>query len=73
MVKRPKLDNLNYLFDANDEFSLTEAQYESKTEARLPKNSKYLLQKSALANKCRELGFDLKLQEKVVFFRKIGE
>lgn len=71
MRKHPKLKNLNDLFKNNERFSLSDAEYEAKTGARLPKDSYYLLNHSALANKCSELGFTMKLQEKVVSFERV--
>ena len=70
MGKHPKLENLDYLFNTQDNFSLTDSQYESKTGTRLPKNSNYLLNSSALARKCNDLGFSIKVQEKIVYFEK---
>ena len=70
MSKKPNLDKLNILFQRGEPFRLTEAQYEAKTGARLPKNSHYLLNDSALAKRCKEKGFKLRLQEKVVFMEK---
>lgn len=63
---RPKLENLDDLFDKMQSFELTDSQYKKKTGLSLPQNSSYLLKKSALARKCKEKGFILKLQEKRV-------
>ena len=41
MAKKPNLKNLESLFKTNDEFSLTDAQYEKKMGATLPKNTSY--------------------------------
>lgn len=71
MSKKPKLSELEFLFKNKDSFSLTEAQYEAKTGARLPKETAYLLNRSALSKLCKEKGFKLKLQEKVVYFERI--
>lgn len=70
MGKHPKLENLDYLFETEDKFFLTDNQYETKTGVRLPKNLNYLLNNSALARKCNVLGFSIKVQEKVVYFEK---
>lgn len=71
MGKHPKLENLDVLFSKGESFSLTDAQYEKKTGIPLPKGKSYLIKDSALAKKCKELGFTLSVQEKIVFFRKV--
>ena len=70
MGKHPKLENLNALFQANHDFSLTDEQYENRTGIPLPKKTDYILKRSALAKKCKELGYTITVQEKRVFFRK---
>lgn len=70
MAKKPNLKLLHKLFEQGRNFSLTEAQYEEKTGARLPKQSSYLLKSSALAKACKENGYSLRLQEKIVFMEK---
>lgn len=65
MGKKPNLNKLNYLFD-RESFELTDAKYEKLTGAPMPKDKYYLLNKSALAKKCRELGYKLILQEKLI-------
>lgn len=70
MGKHPKLENLDYLFKTKNAFSLTDGQYEAKTGVRLPKTSNYLLNNSALAKRCNELGFSIEIQEKIVYFTK---
>lgn len=37
MGKHPKLENLDYLFETEEKFYLTDNQYETKTGVRLPK------------------------------------
>lgn len=70
MDKHPKLENLDYLFKTKDNFSLTDSQYEAKTGTRLPKNLNYLLNNSALAKRCNNLGYSIEVQEKIVYFTK---
>lgn len=65
MGKKPNLNKLNYLFD-KESFELTDAKYEKLTGVPMPKDKYYLLNKSALAKKCRELGYNLILQEKLI-------
>ena len=69
MSKKPKLENLNNLFESGKDFSLTDAQYEKKTGAMLPKNKKYILNNSALARKAKEYGYSLELIEKEVILK----
>ena len=70
MGKHPKLENLDDLLDKGKDFSLTDAQYEKKVGIPLPKVIDYLLNRSALARKCREKGYTITVQEKTVFFKK---
>lgn len=70
MSKKPNMDALTELFAQQASFSLTEAQYEARTGARLPKDSYYLIRNSALSKRCKELGFRLRVQEKTVFIDK---
>ena len=67
MDMKPNLENLDYLFDNNTSFELTDSLYKKKTGLPLPQNSSYLLKKSALAKKCKEKGFSLKLKEKTIY------
>lgn len=64
---RPNLESLDFLFDKMESFELTDTQYKKKTGLSLPQNSNYLIKKSALAKKCKEKGFTLKLQEKKIY------
>jgi len=71
MSKHPNLAPLKPLFDQGTEFQLTDAQYEKKTGVMLPKEKSYLKNKSALAKMCKENGYELFVQEKTVYFRKV--
>lgn len=73
MGKRPKLENLELYFEKGKPFSLTDAQYEARTGLELPKDKYYLLNNSALAKNCKEKGWKIRLQEKIVFFEKCQE
>lgn len=70
MSKKPNLIKLESLFSKGKPFSLTDAQYEAKTGAMLPKRKWYLLNQSALANECKKNGFKMRVQEKTVYFEK---
>lgn len=70
MAKKPNLKNLESLFKTSSEFSLTDAQYEKKTGASLPKNTSYLKNNSALAKKAKEYGYTIEVIEKKVLLKK---
>lgn len=70
MAKNPDLTKLEELFSKGTPFSLTDAQYEAKTGVMLPKGKYYLLNNSALAKLCEKNGYELKLQEKTVYFER---
>lgn len=67
-----KLDfsKLTSLFESEQEFSLTESQYEKSVGKALPTNSYYLKKKSALAEEARKYGFCIEIKEKTVCFTK---
>ena len=76
MAKRPKLDELDYLFEQGADFRLSGKLYEEKTGATLPKGKNYLKNQSALSAKAKEKGYvivDVEEQaviEKTVVFKK---
>ena len=70
MGKHPNFDKLNSKFNASKNFSLTDAQYEAKTGIPLPKDKRYLINKSALAKESKKYGYRLEVQEKTVYFIK---
>jgi len=72
MAKQPKFDTLEKLFSTGKDFELTDAQYEKKTGTPLPKSSYYLVNKSALARRAKEKGYQLKVIEKRVILTKKG-
>lgn len=57
MSKRPKLDELDYLFEAGEDFQITSTEYESRTGVPLPKGKNYLQNNSALARLAKERGY----------------
>ncbi len=71
MSKLPKFTELFPLFEANSDFSLTEEQYEQMTGAPLPKETYYLLKKSAVAKRAAEHGFKLVLNKRTISFKKM--
>lgn len=72
MGKKPKLEELNYLFDKGEDFELTDTQYEIKTGVALPKEVWYLENRSALAKRAKEKNYTLEIiNKKTVVLRKI--
>lgn len=67
---KPKLSNLDELFEKGEDFELTDSQYEKRTGCRLPKDKSYLLKKSALAKECKKRDFILAVVEKRVILKK---
>ena len=59
------------LFEANEEFSLTESQYQKSVGKSLPKDYYYLKNKSALANEAKKYGYCIEIKEKTVCLKKV--
>ena len=70
MSKKPNLTSLGNLFESGKDFELTDAQYEKKTGAPLPKHKYYILNQSALAKEAQKYGYELELIEKKVILKK---
>ena len=70
MSKKPNLKSLVNLFESGEDFELTDAQYEKKTGAPLPKGTYYILNKSASAKEAQKYGYELELIEKKVILKK---
>lgn len=70
-MKRPTFHKLIPLFEANEDFSITENQYFKSTGVTLPKNYYYLKNKSALSKIAKEKGYIIDVAEKTVCFKKI--
>lgn len=70
-MNKLKSDKLLPLFKANEDFSLTETQYQKSTGRTLPKDNNYLKNKSALANLAKEFGFVVEIQEKIIRLKKV--
>lgn len=71
MSKNPNLKSLENLFEKGKDFELTDAQYEKKTGAALPKRKSYLLYDSALARKANEYDYYLEAIERTITITKI--
>ena len=65
-MKKPKLGIIEELLAKGKPLTLTDAQYEKKTGAPLPKEKSYLLYRSALSKLCKKYGYHIKLQEKTI-------
>lgn len=78
MAKKPKLDALDDLFAAGKDFQISDRLYEEKTGAALPKTKTYLLNRSALAQKAKDMGYEIlcieekPVIERIVQFKKRG-
>lgn len=70
MAKKPDLAELKNLFRLNKDFELTDAQYERKTGAPLPKDKYYIKNKSVLSKIAKEYNYNIEVVEKRVIFRK---
>ena len=70
MAKKPNFSELKKLFEANKDFELTDAQYEKKTGAPLPKNKYYTITNSALAKLAKIHGYSIEFVEKRVILKR---
>lgn len=61
---------LDALFQAGQEFSLTESQYQKSVGKPLPKDTYYLKTRSALANEAKKHGFQIEIKEKTICLKK---
>lgn len=79
MGKKPKLGELNYLFENGKDFQLSARLYEEKTGAELPKGNSYLKNGSALARWAKDRGFyigeisEQPVIERTVILKKKGK
>ena len=63
-------EKITPLFRANQEFSLTESQYEKSVGRTLPKDFYYLKKDSAIAKEAEKHGYYIEVKEKTVCFKK---
>ncbi|MBE6591471.1 MAG: hypothetical protein E7646_05465 [Ruminococcaceae bacterium] len=59
------------LFEAKQDFSLTESQYEKCIGKPLPKDYYYLKNKSAFAKEAKKHGYRVEIKEKTVCLKKV--
>lgn len=72
MGKKPNLDNLDYLFECGTDFQLSGKLYEEKAGIPLPKGKSYLKNRSALAYRAKERGFEIvEIKEEAVIERTV--
>lgn len=78
MSKRPNLEELDYLFEAGEDFQITSIEYEDKTGIPLPKGKSYLQKNSALARLAKERGYIIadvleeSVPRRIVLFKRRG-
>jgi hypothetical protein len=70
-MAKPNFEGLIPLFEANEEFSLTESQYQRSVGKALPKDGYYLKNKSALAKEAKKHGYYVEVKERTVCLKKI--
>lgn len=69
-MANPNFESLLPLFEASEEFSLTEAQYKNSTGVALPKDIYYLKSRSALSKLAKKYGYVVTVQERVISLKK---
>ena len=71
MAQKPDLSNILSLLGANEDFSSTEKQYLKSTGTTMPKDSKYLKRRSAVAKLAKEQGYVIEIAERTISFKKV--
>ena len=66
----PKLDKIEKQMKAGETFSLTNSQYKKSTGLDIPKDTSYLIKRSAVAKKARENGYRIVVHERQISFEK---
>lgn len=69
-MKKPKLNEIVQIMQTGKDFSLTETQYLQTTGANIPKENYYLIHKSAISKRAKEMGYTIGLSEKTINFKK---
>jgi len=64
-------EKLAPLFEAKQDFSLTESQYEKSVGKTLPKDYYYLKNKSAFANEAKKYGYRIEIKEKTICLKRV--
>lgn len=68
----PKVDfsQIENMMRSSLNFSLSEKQYEKLTGRKMPKDTSYLIRRSALSRFAEEKGLKITVQEKTISFEK---
>ena len=71
----PKIDfsKIERMLKSSTDFTLSEKQYEKLTGRKMPKDTSYLVRKSALSQFARGLGLTVQVHEKTITFVKSKE
>lgn len=69
-MARIDFSRLEELLDAATSFSLSERQYEQLTGRAMPKDTSYLIHRSALSRFAAEKGLKVTVREKEITFEK---
>lgn len=63
-MSSPKLEGIIRQLDAGETFSMTNSQYKKSTGLNIPKDTNYLIKRSAVAQKARERGYKIVVHER---------
>ncbi len=66
----PKLDSIVKQMEAGEPFSLTNSQYKKSTGLDIPKDTSYLIRRSAVAKRAREMGYMIVVHERQISFER---
>ncbi len=69
-MSSPKLEGIIRQLDAGETFSMTNSQYKKSTGLNIPKDTNYLIKRSAVAQKARERGYKIVVHEREISFEK---
>lgn len=69
-MSRPDLTKITALMEANEDFSITETQYQKSTGTNMPKSTYYLKKNSALSRLAKKYGFSIEVQERTISLKK---
>lgn len=69
-MSRPDLTKITALMEANEDFSITETQYQKSTGTSMPKSTYYLKKNSALSRLAKKYGFSIEVQERTISLKK---
>lgn len=70
IMSKPDLTKIIALLESNEEFSITETQYQKSTGTNMPKSTYYLKKNSALSRLAKKYGFSIEVNERSISLRK---